>query len=241
MQIGRPGLVIEKRILIGAAAVVTAVGLLTFFYDRIETAYDSLFQFEERDTLSFYCIFIGLLIIGCLTSILPASILGVFSGALFGITKGFLVSAVSFMLASMIAFSFARYCFRSFSREVVGKFFDLEKLDANFARSGWKYALFLRLSPIAPFGITSYGLGLTPISWYQYVLTTFGTFPFLLACVCLGKVTGTIVGGHGEFDRALLWELIALFTIGSVLAVLAIWLLPRLVLRRADMAQGDHD
>jgi uncharacterized membrane protein YdjX (TVP38/TMEM64 family) len=104
------------------------------------------------------------------------------------------------------------------------------------SRSGWKYALLLRLTSIAPFGITSYELGLTPISWCHYILTTFGTFPFLLACVYVGKASGMIVGSHGEFDRALLWRFIALFTIG-VLVALAIRLLPRL-LRRAGMADA---
>jgi uncharacterized membrane protein YdjX (TVP38/TMEM64 family) len=188
-----------------------------------------LFQFKERDTLGFYCLFVSLLILACLTSILPASILGIFGGAFFGVAEGFLVSAASMMLAALIAFGFARYFFLSISRGVVAKIIDLEALDANLARSGWKYALFLRLTPIAPFGITSYVLGLTPISWCHYILTTMGAFPFLLACVYLGKASGMIVQSHGEFDRDLLWQLIVLFTIGAVLAALAVGLLPRLL------------
>jgi len=141
------------------------------------------------------------------------------------------------MLAALIAFGFARYFFRSISRGVVAKFIDPEALEANLVRSGWRYALLLRLTPVAPFGITSYGLGLTPISWCHYILTTFGTFPFLLACVCAGKASGMIIGSHGEFDRALLWRLTALFTIGAMLVALAIRHLPRL-LRRAGMADA---
>lgn len=216
---------------------MAVVSLLAFFSAGIEAAYYSLFHFQERDTLAFYSLFVGLLVVGCLTSILPASILGVFGGAFFGIADGFLISAASFMFAAMIAFGFARYFFRSISRRVVAKFIDLEKLEENLASSGWKYALLLRLTPIAPFGITSYGLGLTPISWYHYILATFGTFPFLLACVYVGKASGMIVGSHGEFDRTLLWRLIALFTIGAVLVALAMRLLPRL-LRRAGEAEG---
>ena len=184
--------------------------------------------------MGFYCLFVSLLVVASLTSILPASILGVFSGAFFGIAEGFLVSAASLMLAALIAFGFARYFFRSISRGAVAKFIDLEALEANLARSGWKYVLLLRLTPIAPFGITSYGLGLTSISWGHYLLTTFGTFPFLLACVYVGKVSGMIIGSHGEFDRALLWRLTVLFTIGAILVALALHL-PRL-LRRAGMA-----
>ncbi|MGC2460220.1 MAG: hypothetical protein WA446_04460 [Steroidobacteraceae bacterium] len=70
------------------------MSLLAFFSASIETAYDSLFQFQERDTLGFYCLFVGLLVVGCLTSILPAAILGVFGGAFFGIAEGFLVKRI---------------------------------------------------------------------------------------------------------------------------------------------------
>jgi uncharacterized membrane protein YdjX (TVP38/TMEM64 family) len=228
---GRPGLVDKQRMLVGVAVVITTFSLLAFFFGSLEAGYDSLFQFEERDTLGFYCLFVSLLVVACLTSIVPASVLGVFGGAFFGIADGFLVSAASFMLAGLIAFGFARYFFRSTSRWVVAKFFDLESLEASIARSGWKYALLLRLTPIAPFGITSFGLGLTPISWLHYILTTFGTFPFLLACVCVGKASGMIVGNHGKFDQVLLCELIALFTIGTVPAALAIGLLPPITKR----------
>jgi uncharacterized membrane protein YdjX (TVP38/TMEM64 family) len=221
----------RQRTLTGAIAVLAIGVLLAIFYSKIEAAYYSLFAFREHDSFVFYALFVALLVAGCLTSILPASILGVFAGAFFGIGEGFLISAGSFMFAALLAFGFARYFFRAFSRRLVGRFIDLERLERNLARSGWKYALLLRLSPIAPFGITSYGLGLTPISWRHYILTTFGTFPFLLACVYVGKASGMIVGSHGEFDRALLWQLVILFTVGSGLIAVALWFLPRLAKR----------
>ena len=219
-----------QRMLVGAAAVLAVGCLLAIFSSRIESAYGDLFAFRH-DTLAFYALFIGLLMVGCLTSVLPASILGVFAGAFFGIAQGFLVSAGTFLAAALLAFGFARYFFRSLSRRLIAKFIDLERLERNLVQSGWKYALLLRLSPIAPFGITSYGLGLTPISWRHYTLTTLGTFPFLLACVYVGKASGMIVGSHGEFDRALLWQLVMLFTTGSVVIAIALWFLPRLARR----------
>lgn len=225
----------RRRTLTGGMALLAVVALLAVFSARIEDAYDGLFALRQHDTAGFYALFCGLLVIGCLTSILPASILGVFAGVFFGVTLGFLVSAASFLFAAAAAFGFARYFFRSFSRRLVARFIDLERLEQNLARSGWKYALLLRLSPIAPFGITSYGLGLTPLSWRHYLLTTFGTFPFLLACVYVGRASGMIVGSHGVFDRGLLWQLALLFTAGSAIFAFAVWILPRL-LRRAQPA-----
>ena len=221
----------RQRTLAGAVAVLAVAALLSIFYSKIENAYCSLFAFREHDGFAFYALFVALLVAGCLTSILPASILGVFAGAFFGIAGGFLISAGSFLIAALLAFGFARYFFRTVSRRLVGRFIDLGRLERDLARSGWKYALLLRLSPIAPFGITSYGLGLTPISLRHYVVTTFGTFPFLLACVYVGKASGMIVGSHGEFDRTLLWQLVILFTAGSAVIAVALWLLPRIARR----------
>jgi uncharacterized membrane protein YdjX (TVP38/TMEM64 family) len=173
----------NRRALSGSALLLTAGVLLAAFSAELHTAFQNLFLFAEKDTFAFHVLFIGLLIVGCLTSILPASILGVFAGAFFGIVEGFLISAGSFLVAAVAAFSFSRYFFRASSRRLAGKVINLETLEENLQKFGWKYALLLRLTPIAPFGVMSYGLGLTPIKMRHYVLTTFGTFPFLFACV----------------------------------------------------------
>jgi uncharacterized membrane protein YdjX (TVP38/TMEM64 family) len=230
-------LVKNKRALSGGALLLTAGVLLAAFSAELHTAFENLFLFSEKDTFAFHALFIGLLIVGCLTSILPASILGVFAGAFFGIGEGFLISAGSFLVAALTAFSFSRYFFRAASRRLAGKVINLENLEENLHKFGWKYALLLRLTPIAPFGVMSYGLGLTPIKMWHYVLTTFGTFPFLLACVCLGHASGLLIGQHGEFDHRVLWILVLLFTGGAVLAAVSMWLLPRLLGR---IARGTH-
>jgi uncharacterized membrane protein YdjX (TVP38/TMEM64 family) len=101
----------NRRALSGSALLLTAGVLLAAFSAELHTAFQNLFLFAEKDTFAFHVLFIGLLIVGCLTSILPASILGVFAGAFFGIVEGFLISAGSFLVAAVAAFSFSRYFF----------------------------------------------------------------------------------------------------------------------------------
>jgi uncharacterized membrane protein YdjX (TVP38/TMEM64 family) len=192
--------------------------------------YSDLFRFQAKNTVVFYLLFAGLLTIAFLTSIFPASIFGVLAGALFGLFKGFIISALSALVAALVAFIFARYFFRAASRAVVAKVIDLERTEARLTKHGWRYALLIRSAPIAPFGITSYALGLTTIGLGEYLLTTLATFPFLLTCVYLGSSGAVIVQG-GQIDGDSIRQLAVLFTGASLTFWLVTRLLPKLWLR----------
>ena len=126
---------------------------------------------------------------------------------------------------------FARYFFRSASRKLAAKVLDLDRLEARLARHGWRYALMIRASPIAPFGITSYGLGLMPITLRDYLLTTLAALPFLFVCVYFGSVGGVLIGGAGEIDRAAIGRLAIAFSAATVLLGIVTFLLPRFIRR----------
>ena len=204
---------------------------LGFFLPQLREYYQQLFLLRETNSLGLYLSFFALLIVACLTSIFPASILGVLAGTVFGLVKGSALSAGAIMVGALLAFVFSRYFFRNASRRLVAKIIDLDKLEHRLVRHGWRYALLLRLAPLAPFSITSYGLGLTPITFGQYLLSTLASLPFLVVCVYLGSIGGVAINASGDMDGGVLRRLVVMFSIAAGLVCLIMYWLPRLARR----------
>jgi uncharacterized membrane protein YdjX (TVP38/TMEM64 family) len=65
----------------------------------------------------------------------------------------------------------------------------LRQFDTAFGQQGWRLVLLLRASPITPFSLTSFALGLSGVSQRAYTLGTIGSLPALLLYVILGKLS----------------------------------------------------
>jgi uncharacterized membrane protein YdjX (TVP38/TMEM64 family) len=229
----RDFLLVHRRAIAGMCILVVAAVLLASFLGDLQDAYRDLFQAHERNAHVVYLTFSALLVIAFLTSIFPASLFGVVGGILFGAVTGFVLCAAALMAAAVIAFVFARYFFRAASRRIAAKFVDLDRLEARLARHGWRYALMIRASPIAPFGITSYALGLMPITLRDYLLTTLAALPFLFVCVYFGSIGGFFIDG-GEIDRSAIGKVAVAFSAATVLLGIVSYLLPKLIRRMLD-------
>jgi uncharacterized membrane protein YdjX (TVP38/TMEM64 family) len=237
----RDFLLVHRRAVAGMCILIAVGVLLALFSPEVEEFYRSLFRPQERNAPFFYLIFWALLVLAFLTSIFPASLFGVLGGMLFGVVKGFAICGSSLLAAALISFFFARYFFRTASRRIAGRVLDLDRLEARLAKHGWRYALMIRASPIAPFGITSYGLGLMPITLREYLLTTLAAFPFLFVCVYFGSVGGFLIGAGGEIDRNAIGRLALAFSAATVLLGIVTYILPKFIRRmlgpdlRADL------
>jgi uncharacterized membrane protein YdjX (TVP38/TMEM64 family) len=229
----RDFLLVHRRAVAGMCILIVAAVLLVSFFGELEHSYRDLFRLQERNAAVVYLTFWALLVLAFLTSIFPASLFGVLGGMLFGVVKGFALCAAALLAAAIIAFVFARYFFRVVSRRIAAGVVDLDRLEARLARHGWRYALMIRASPIAPFGITSYALGLMPISLRDYLLTTLAALPFLLVCVYFGSVGGFLINA-GEIDRGAIGRAAVAFSAATVLLGIVSYLLPKLIRRLLD-------
>lgn len=133
--------------------------------------------------------FLLLLTIVCLTGIVPASMLAVAAGTIYGFVQGTLLSGLGLSLGGIAGFLAARFLFRDIAKPWIGRRISLQKIDADIAQQGWKVVVLLRLSPIAPFGITSYALGLTRLRFLDYLVGTVGSLPAMMAYVYMGYLT----------------------------------------------------
>jgi uncharacterized membrane protein YdjX (TVP38/TMEM64 family) len=120
------------------------------------------------------------------TGILPASVIAVMAGAIFGLGWGLLISAVGTMLGGWLAFCLSRTALRRFVSRHVHLHPAAARFDNVVGKEGWRIVLLLRVSPIMPFALTSYGLGLSRISQKDYLLGTLASLPSLLGYVALG-------------------------------------------------------
>ena len=96
----------------------------------------------------------------------------------------------------------------------------LNSILKGVSTQGAKVVFLLRLSPLFPFNLLNYGLGLTSIGFVDYVIASWaGMLPGTLAYVSLGGVGGQAVNvvQSGSFDPVK----IGLYVLGA-LATLAV-------------------
>lgn len=128
----------------------------------------------------------------------PGSILTLAAGAIFGLAKGVVYVFIAAVLGSSAAFFVARYVARSaIERRLAGNA-RFATIDRAIGEQGRKIVLLLRLSPVFPFNLLNYGLGLTKVNFSDYLTASIGMLPGTLLYVYYGKLAGdvaTLAGG----------------------------------------------
>ena len=124
------------------------------------------------------------------SGVLPASVLGIAAGALFGVVAGFAAAALGTMVGALLAFGLARSLFRPVIARALSRRPGLARMEQALARDGWKLVCLIRISPVMPFAVTSYALGLSSVRFRAYVLGTLASLPPLLAYVLAGRLAG---------------------------------------------------
>jgi uncharacterized membrane protein YdjX (TVP38/TMEM64 family) len=81
----------------------------------------------------------------------------------------FPLTYASIAFASMLAFLAARYLLRDKIRSLLIRRPKYRKLDRAVAEDGWQVVVLMRLSPIVPFNLQNYALGVTAIPFLQFL------------------------------------------------------------------------
>ena len=130
---------------------------------------------------------------------LPASVITLGAGFVFGVIKGSILVFIGAMLGATAAFLVGRFIARDWiAKKVEGNRF-FNSLDNAIAEEGLKLIFLIRLSPAFPFNLLNYALGLTKVSFRDYVLGTTGIIPGTIMYVYLGSLIGDVAMlGTGE-------------------------------------------
>ena len=138
-------------------------------------------------------VFIAAYALACVAFV-PASLLTLAAGALFGLVKGTVFVLVGATLGATGAFLIARYVARDWVASRIAKDPRFAAIDAAIAAQGRKVVFLLRLSPVIPFNVLNYALGLTQVRVVDYVVASIGMIPGTLLYVYTGKLAGIVAG-----------------------------------------------
>lgn len=172
-------------------------------------------------------------------ALVPNSFLTIASGALFGLFWGTVYSFGASVLGAGAAFLVSRHVVRNrIARRLVAdpRF---QRIDRAICRDGLRVMLLIRLSPVFPYSLLNYLLGLSRVRLRDYMLGSISMLPGTALYVYPGMVAGQVVAlGAGRVpprDAGYYATMIA----GLVVTALAVVLLTR-VARRAlrDEAEG---
>ncbi len=127
-----------------------------------------------------------------LVGVVPGALLGVAAGAVYGIGLGFVTSALGILAAALAAFGLSRSLLRPLIAAALGRHARLAAFDARVTRDRWRIVFLLRISPVMPFSLTSYALGLSGIALGDYSLGTLAALPPLFGYVLIGAWGGAV-------------------------------------------------
>ncbi len=122
----------------------------------------------------------------------PGSLLTLAAGALFGLGKGTLLVFTGATLGAAAAFLVARYLARGAVAKRVEGSPRFAAVDRAVGREGLKMVFLLRLSPVFPFNLLNYALGLTRVRFLDYLVASVGMLPGTFLYVYIGKGIGSL-------------------------------------------------
>lgn len=166
--------------------------------------------------------YLGFILIYIVSTVmmLPGSPLTFTAGALFGFWKGLILVSLSSTLGATCAFMVSRYLVRKSIEKRVLKNKKFQSIDNEINEQGWKIVILARLSPIIPFFLLNYALGITKIRFIHFIFASWiGMIPGTIVYVLMGTMGGAFINGKkSSFE----WVLLGIGLIATILVTLLI-------------------
>lgn len=134
---------------------------------------------------------------GATVALIPGTILTLAGGAIFGIAMGVAYVFLGAILGSAVAFLLSRHGARSWIESRLSNSPRFATIDRAVAENGLRITFLLRLSPVFPFNLLNYALGLTQVSFRNYMIASVGMLPGTLLYVYYGRVIGDVAALAG--------------------------------------------
>jgi uncharacterized membrane protein YdjX (TVP38/TMEM64 family) len=134
---------------------------------------------------------------------LPGSILTLAAGVVFGLIRGTLFAFSGAFLGSAAAFLVARYLARGAIEKRLADKPRFAAIDRAVGKDGFKIVALLRLSPLLPFNLLNYALGLTKVRFGAYLAAAVAMLPGTLLYVYYGTLLGDLakLAGGAKIER----------------------------------------
>lgn len=142
-------------------------------------------------------VWFGLVYVVCTVLFVPGSILTLGAGAIYGPVWGTVLISLASTTGAACAFLVGRYAAREQVQAWIQKRPELAALDQAVARKGGWIVFLLRLSPVFPFNLLNYALGLTGVRFSTYLLASWvGMIPGTVAYVLIGYAGQQALAGE---------------------------------------------
>jgi uncharacterized membrane protein YdjX (TVP38/TMEM64 family) len=171
--------------------------------------------------------------------LVPGSLLTLAGGALFGVLRGTVIVLVAATLGASAAFLIARYLARERVARRVQRDERFAAIDRAIGASGLKIVVLLRLSPVVPFNLLNYALGITSVRFVDYLIGCAAMLPGTLLYVYYGRVIGDIAALAGGARPARGPSYYIFLGVGLLATILVTALLTRLA--RRELARRAPD
>ncbi|MGH7194011.1 MAG: TVP38/TMEM64 family protein, partial [Candidatus Saccharimonadales bacterium] len=158
----------------------------------------------------------------------PGSVMTLGAGFLFGVVMGALTVSLASVAGASAAFWLGRTIARGWVQQRFAADPRFQALDRVIGREGFKVVLLVRLSPVIPFTAINYALGLTNISYRDFLLASWiGMLPGTILYAYLGSTLhsladlsrGSAAGGPASqvfFGVGLVITLFATFVVTRI-------------------------
>jgi len=165
---------------------------------------------------------------------IPGSLLTLGGGALFGVIFGSLYVFTGAVLGATLAFLIGRYLARGWVAHRIEANPKFKAIDDAIAREGFKIVLLARLSPVFPFNLLNYSLGITQVSLRDYLLGFAGMIPGTVMYVYIGSLAGNFaMVGVNQATNAELQPLQWMIRIVGLIATVVVTLYVTQIARKA--------
>ena len=127
----------------------------------------------------------------------PGSLLTLAGGATFGLVRGVAYVWLAATLGAALAFLVSRHRARTWVEQRVAADPRFAAIDRAIASQGGRIVFLLRLSPLFPFSLLNYALGLTRVRFLDYAIASLGMLPGTILYVYYGSLAGELARAAG--------------------------------------------
>lgn len=170
---------------------------------------------------------------------IPASILTLAAGAIFGLWAGTLWALLGATVGASAAFLGARYVARDLVQKRMAGEVRFQAIDRAIGTDGRRIVFLLRLSPVMPFTLLNYLLGLTPVRFVDFLIGSIGMLPGTVLYVYWGKLAGDVAIASTGVRPPRGVGYYAVLTVGLLATVAVTVLITRLARRALLDTVGD--
>lgn len=174
----------------GAVALVVAIGWLLPVRQWTIALAERIRGVGPAGVLIFLAVYVVAEI-----ALVPGSLLTMAAGFAYGPIGGLLVASPASVLAATASFLLGRTVLRAWIQKKIARSPKSRAIDRAIGRNSFKLILLLRLSPVVPFNVLNYVLGLSDANLARYLAASFiGMLPGTWLYVYLGSLATTAAG-----------------------------------------------